>query len=108
MSLAESKASTAAGGHGSMPPQLRKWALTGAGAAKIRWGEGGDYNRCVVTFEQVAAKHPDSGLTERKIHGMCGNLHEQALGISTAEHAKLLRAGDHHGSAARVKVHRVR
>lgn len=83
-----------------MPPALRKWALVGAGAAKIRWGAGGDYNRCVATFEQVQSKHPDAGLTSEIIHGMCGNLHEQALGISTAEHTKLLAGGDSHGNTS--------
>lgn len=92
-----------------MPAGLRKWALVGAGAAKARWGEGGDYNRCVAMFQEVAAKHPDSGLTDPMIHGMCGNLHEEALGISTAEHKKLIQQGDSHGStsAALVKARRV-
>jgi hypothetical protein len=102
MSEAESKAKTAVGLHGAMPKQLKDYWLHGAGAAKIRWGEGGDYDRCVVEVgEKVDAKY---------VHGICGNLHEAALGISTAEHTKLLAGGDSHSStsAAHVLARRVR
>lgn len=102
MSEAESKARTAAGLHGSMPPHLKEYWLHGAGAAKIRWGEGGDYDRAVAAL--LAA-----GVPAKFVHGIAGNLHEEALGISTAEHKKLLSGGDSHThtSAARVMARRV-
>lgn len=102
MSASESKAKTAAGLHGSMPPHLKDYWLHGAGAAKIRWGEGGDYDRCVLAVgEKVDPKF---------VHGICGNLHEEALGISTAEHKHLLSGGDSHGntSAAAALARRVK
>jgi len=78
-----------------MPPQLKRYWLHGAGAAKIRWGEGGDYDRAVAAL--LAA-----GVPAKYVHGIAGNLHEAALGISTAEHKKLLEGGDSHGDPQRA------
>jgi hypothetical protein len=80
-----------------MPPQLKRYWLHGAGAAKIRWGEGGDYDRAVAALlaEGIAAKY---------VHGIAGNLHEEALGISTAEHTKLLAAKDQHSNTSAASV----
>jgi len=100
MSEAESKAKTAAGGHGSMPAALKAyWSIGGKGGdTLIRWGEGGDYDRCVVEL----SKH----VNPAQVHGLCGNLHESNLHISTAEHKKLLSGGDSHSntSAALIKT----
>lgn len=96
MSKAASEAVTAAGGHGTMPANLKKYWLHGEGAAKIRWGEGGDYNRCVLEL----SRH----VNPAQVHGLCGNLHEEALGISTAEHKKLLEGGDAHSNTSAALI----
>ena len=66
---------------------LKQYWAHGEGAAKIRWGTGGDYDRCVrlVTEETKGA-----GLD---VHGYCANLHHDALGIWPATHAHLVREG---------------
>lgn len=97
MSELASKAVTAAGGHGTMPPQLKRYWLHGLGAAKIRWGEGGDYNRAVTALLA-------EGIPEKYVHGIAGNLHEEALGISTAEHKHLLSGGDQHANTSAATV----
>lgn len=86
-----SRAASAAAPHGAMPHQLEAYWVHGKGAAEIGWGGPGDYDKCVVALTAA-------GVPEHEVHGVCGNLHELATGMSTAEHAKLLRGG--HGSAA--------
>jgi hypothetical protein len=54
------------------------WA-EGEGAKKIRWGEPGDYNRCLVL---TAA----AGVPPGQVHGYCQNLHIRATG-APAGHA---------------------
>lgn len=54
-----------------MPPQLKRYWLVGPGAAKIRWGTPGDFDRCV---RALRGKFPED--TE----GLCANLHHEALG----------------------------
>lgn len=82
--------------HSDMPPQLRKWALHGAGAAEIGWGAGDDYYRCLA----VMGKHVPAEM----LHGLCGNLHEEATGMSTAEHTKALglKGKDHPHTTAEL------
>lgn len=82
--------------HSNMPPQLRKWALHGAGAAEIGWGAADDYYHCLA----VMGPHVPAG----ELHGICGNLHEEATGMSTAEHTKLLgkQGKDHPHTTAEV------
>lgn len=74
----------------------------GEGAAKIGWGAPDDYYRCLVEL----GKYVSPG----EVHGVCGNLHEIATGMSTAEHEKLLKAkGKDHpasaGEAVAAKAH---
>jgi hypothetical protein len=83
-----SRAESAAREHGAMPQALRDWATKGAGGAEIGWGAPGDYDRCLL----VMGRHVDP----KMLHGLCGNLHEIATGMSTAEHAKLLGGHDKH------------
>lgn len=86
MSEIDSKAKTAVDLHGSMPEHLKAyWSIGGEGGALIRWGEGGDYDRCVLQL----SKHVDP----KFVHGICGNLHESNTHISTSEHKKLLDGG---------------
>jgi hypothetical protein len=67
-----------------MPEALRRWAVDGEGAAEIGWGEPDDYYRCLT----VMGRH----VPAEEVHGLCGNLHEEATGMSTAEHTKMLAA----------------
>ncbi len=50
---------------------MRYWSH-GAGAAKIRWGVPGDFNRCVVEL----GKYVGPGT----VKGLCANLHHRATG----------------------------
>jgi hypothetical protein len=50
---------------------MRYWA-TGPGAARIRWGEPHDWDRCVAEL----GKHVGPGM----VKGLCANLHQRALG----------------------------
>ena len=56
----------------AMPPKLRRYWTRGKGAAKIRWGTGGDFNRC----RRALAKY----LRPDQIPGACANLHKVATG----------------------------
>jgi 8-oxo-dGTP pyrophosphatase MutT (NUDIX family) len=74
--LVAARAVTAAGAspppHTFMPPVLVKYWSAGAGAAKIRWGVGGDFNRC--------RRHLAKYLRPGQIAGACANLHKIATG----------------------------
>ncbi|MEW9530780.1 HK97 family phage prohead protease [Microbispora sp. NPDC049125] len=59
--------------------QLKRWYLRGEGAAQIRWGTGGDWERCV----RIAGKHMDPA----KAKGFCANLHKEATGEWPGPHA---------------------
>jgi HK97 family phage prohead protease len=59
--------------------RLHEYWVHGKGAAKIRWGEGGDYDRCVTHLSKYV----------RDAHGLCANLHHDALGIWPATHAAM-------------------
>jgi len=59
--------------------RLHEYWVHGEGAAKIRWGEGGDYDRCVTHLSKYV----------RDAHGLCANLHHAALGIWPATHAAM-------------------
>lgn len=58
---------------------LRRYWVSGKGAAKIRWGQPGDWKRCV----RYLAKHLGP-----RAKGYCQLRHKEALGIYTATHAK--------------------
>jgi hypothetical protein len=51
---------------------MRYWA-SGPGAAKIRWGVDGDFDRCVAQL----SKYVDEGI----VKGLCSNLHVRATGF---------------------------
>jgi 2'-5' RNA ligase len=53
--------------------ELIHWYEHGEGAAKIRWGEDGDFMRCV----HIAEKH----MTTEQAKGFCSNRHLGALGV---------------------------
>ena len=57
---------------GNTEQLMRYWA-EGKGAIKIRWGQPGDFDRCV---EQLS-KYVGPGV----VKGLCSNLHKRALGV---------------------------
>lgn len=57
---------------------LRRWYEEGEGAAKIRWGQDGDFMRCV----RIAAKHMDP----ERAKGYCNLRHKGALGVYPGQH----------------------
>lgn len=59
--------------------KLRHYWTHGEGAAKIRWGQKGDWSRCV--------RHLEKYMGERA-KGYCQLRHKEAMGIYTATHAK--------------------
>lgn len=63
--------------------KLRRYWVRGEGAAKIRWGQGGDWKRCV----RLLSKH--MGVRAK---GYCQLRHKEALGYYTSTHAKMDRA----------------
>jgi hypothetical protein len=62
--------------------KLRRYWVRGKGAAKIRWGEGGDWKRCVRYLSKYL------GLRAK---GYCQLRHKEATGMYTSTHAKLER-----------------
>jgi hypothetical protein len=52
--------------------RLKVYWAEGAGAAKIRWGVPGDFDRCVVQL----SKYVGPGV----VKGLCANLHKRATG----------------------------
>lgn len=88
---------TAVGGQAVTPrdaiatERLRKYWTFGPGGAKIRWGQGGDFNRCV--------RHLSKYLGPRA-KGFCQLRHHDVLGYYTGTHAKMLRGGKRHSIAA--------
>lgn len=63
---------------------LRNYWTTGPGAARVRWGTSGDYNRCV----RAVSKYMGS-----RARGYCALRHKAATGMWTSQHAKALRGG---------------
>lgn len=62
--------------------RLKEYWAHGEGAAKIRWGEGGDFNRCRTHLGKYV---PPGGTLD----GLCANLHHDALGVWPGrEHGK--------------------
>lgn len=55
-----------------VPEQLAEYWTSGEGAAKIRWGESGDFDRC----RRQLSEHVSPG----QVSGTCANLHHRATG----------------------------
>lgn len=60
--------------------RLRDYWTRGAGAAKIRWGQPGDFNRC---RRQLAKYIPN----QHYLAGTCSNMHKVALGVWPGQEA---------------------
>jgi len=76
---------------GHLPHQLATWWERGAGAAKIRWGAPGDFDRCVRLAVSEAHMDPE------RAKGFCAERHHAATGMWPAQHAA---AEKHAGRAA--------
>jgi len=61
---------------GRMPQQLVDYWTRGEGAAKIRWGTDGSFDRCVRALRRYFPKDPK---------GLCARLHKRATGEWPAE-----------------------
>lgn len=70
--------------HGGNAEQLHEYWVHGEGAAKIRWGEPGDFQRCV--------DHLGKYIADPK--GYCNLAHHAALGMYPATHAKMEGGGN--------------
>jgi 8-oxo-dGTP pyrophosphatase MutT (NUDIX family) len=62
-----------------MPPKLILYWTKGEGAAKIRWGVPGDFDRCVRELDDYTGK--------LYAKGTCANLHKIALGVWPGQEA---------------------
>jgi 2'-5' RNA ligase len=59
--------------------RIRNYWVRGKGAAKIRWGAPGDFNRC----RRQLAKYVQN---PEWLAGLCANMHKEALGIWPGQH----------------------
>ena len=75
--------------HTATPNALREYWVHGKGAAKIRWGAGSDWYRCVKQL----AKYVHNPYM---VNGQCNELHKLATGLWPSTHDKLLRGGKGH------------
>lgn len=66
-------------GKGGAEPLIRYWT-EGAGAARIRWGVPGDFNRCRVQVQAAVVKGGSKPLSDRVLSGLCSNMHVRATG----------------------------
>lgn len=64
--------------------RIRRYWTHGKGALKIRWGQGGDFNRCRLQLGKYV-QNPEW------LAGLCANMHKEALGFWPSTHKKLLR-----------------
>lgn len=63
---------------------LRQFWTVGTGAVKIRWGQPGDFDRCVSHMRKYV----------RDPEGLCAEYHHAALGYWPATHAKMIREAE--------------
>lgn len=66
--------------HPKPTKRITSYWVDGRGAAKIRWGQGGDFNRCRKQLAKYV-KNPDW------LAGLCANLHHRALGVWPGQHS---------------------
>lgn len=65
--------------HPRATARIRRYWVSGKGAAKIRWGAPGDFNRCRAQLAKYVA-NPEW------LAGLCANMHKEALGFWPGEH----------------------
>jgi len=71
------------GDHGGNADALHRYWVHGEGAAKIRWGTPGDFDRCVRELTDDAHFSPEQA------KGYCNLAHHAALGFYPATHAAM-------------------
>lgn len=54
--------------------RIRRYWVSGAGAAKIKWGVPGDFNRCRMQLAKYV-QNPEW------LAGLCANMHKEAIGV---------------------------
>ncbi|MCG7592400.1 hypothetical protein [Mycobacterium sp. PSTR-4-N] len=59
---------------------LKQYWAHGAGAARIRWGQPGDFERCRTEINGAIERSGRKPLPDREISGLCSNLHKEATG----------------------------
>jgi phage head maturation protease len=74
--------------------RLHQYWVHGEGAAKIRWGEPGDFDRCVLHL----------GKFIRDPQGYCNLAHHAALGIYPATHAAMIKHATGRANVADTKA----
>ena len=67
---------------GVIPPQLVRYWTKGEGAARIRWGQPHDFDRCVRELRS-------EGVDEKYLKGECNKLHRIALGVAPGQEHSL-------------------
>lgn len=65
--------------HPRATARIRRYWTHGKGAAKIRWGAPGDFNRCRTQLAKYV-QNPDW------LAGLCANMHKEVLGFWPGEH----------------------
>lgn len=75
--------------------RLMEYWAHGEGAAKIRWGVPGDFDRCVRNIQEAITKDGRAPLPDHMVKGLCSNLHQRATGARPGHAASEQR--DHHG-----------
>jgi hypothetical protein len=73
-----------AGGKGGNAGVLNRYWSKGEGAAKIRWGVGGDWYRCHRHLKKYLGVRAKS---------YCAKMHIDVLGYNTSTHKKMLKGG---------------
>lgn len=67
---------------GSEARLVKYWLPGGEGGAKVRWGESGDFMRCVHEVNDAIVKGGGTPMPDAKVKGFCANLHQAATGAS--------------------------
>lgn len=60
--------------------RLKSYWAHGAGAAKIQWGQPGDFDRCIAQVQKAVTDHGKPPLADETVKGLCANLHHEATG----------------------------
>jgi hypothetical protein len=84
--------------HPKATSQIRRYWVRGKGAAKIRWGQPGDFNRC----RRQLAKYVQN---PEWLAGLCANMHFEALKFWPASHGKNRRGVRASGEIVTMREH---
>ena len=66
--------------HPAATERLMTYWAEGPGAAKIRWGVPGDFDRCILEVQKAVTDGGQPPLPDHMIKGLCSNLHQRATG----------------------------